>query len=163
MELKPRIKWQLETIRQFDEQFLSALKTPADWTHQLFPGANHPLWILGHLSLVDNNVIAKFFPKKYIDKPGWAERFGRESKPSPNAADYPPPEEVAAFFLERRATLIQCVDTMNEADFEQPVPEPKPPFIQIAWQMFLFMTAHEALHMGQLSLVRRALGNAPIR
>jgi hypothetical protein len=162
MDLKQRIKWQLETIRQFDEQFLSALKTPQDWTHQLFAGANHPLWIVGHLSLVDNNVLGKFFPEKFIDKPGWSEKFGRQSTPSPHAADYPPPEEVLAFFRERRTTLIECVSMMNEADFEKPAPPPKPPFIHEAWQMFLFMTSHEALHMGQLSMARRAMGNAPI-
>src|SRR5262249_19703331 len=87
MDMKQQIKWQLQTIRQFDEQFLPALKSPADWTHQVFPGSNHALWVVGHLAMVDNNVLAKLFPEKSTPKPGWSEKFGRQSKPSPNSAD----------------------------------------------------------------------------
>jgi uncharacterized damage-inducible protein DinB len=162
MELKQRIKWQLETFRQFGEQFFSAFKTPQDWTYEIFPGANHALWIIGHLSMVDNNVLSRLFPGKGVDKPDYSEKFGRQSKPSPNAADYPPPEEVLAFFHERRIVLLECIDNMSAEDFEQPVPPPKPPFINNVWQLLSFMAIHESLHMGQLSMCRRALGNAPI-
>jgi hypothetical protein len=162
MGTKDQIKWQLQTIRQFDEQFFPALKSPADWTHQVFPGSNHALWVVGHLAMVDNNVLGKLFPEKSIPKHGWSEKFGRQSKPSANAADYPPPDEVLAFFRDRRTSLLESIDQMSEADLEKPVPPPAPPFIQNARQMFAFLSIHEGIHMGQLSMCRRALGNPPI-
>jgi hypothetical protein len=161
MDLKQRIIWQLQTIRQLGDQMLTAFHSPEDWTLQIFPGANHALWIVGHLSMVDNNVLGKFFSKS-VEKAGYPEKFGRKSSPSPNPADYPQPEEILAFRRERRATLLDCISTLPDADFEKPVPPGLPPFVQNAGQMFAFIAVHEATHSGQLSMCRRALGHAPV-
>jgi hypothetical protein len=161
MDLKQRILWQLQTIRQLNEQMFASFVTPQDWTHQVFPGANHALWIAGHLAMVDNNVLARFFSKP-TEKPGYLEKFGRKSSPSPNPANYPPPEEVVALFHERRSTLLGCIEACPDADFEKPVPPGAPPFIHNAGQMFAFTAVHEGIHTGQLSMCRRALGHAPV-
>jgi len=162
MDLKQRITWQLQTIRHLTESMISSFTTPQTWTHQLFPGANHALWVLGHLSLVDNNVLGKFFDGHQIEKPAYRERFGRGSRPTPNPAEYPPPEEVLAFWRERRATLLACLADFPMEDLDKPVPPGLPPFVKNAGQMFAFIAIHEALHGGQLSMSRRALGNAPV-
>jgi uncharacterized damage-inducible protein DinB len=161
MDLKQRILWQLQTIRQLNEQMLPAFASPQDWTQQIFPGANHALWIVGHLALVDNNVLGRFFSKS-LDKPAYSEKFGRGSKPSPNAADYPSPEDVLALFRERRSALVNSIEGFPTADFEKPVPPGLPPFVQNVGQMFAFVAVHEATHTGQLSMCRRALGHAPV-
>jgi hypothetical protein len=161
MNVKQRILWQLQTIRGLSDQMLSAFNSPAEWTHQIFPGANHPLWIIGHLSLVDNNVLGKFFDK-LIEKPGYKEKFGRQSKPSPNSVDYPSATEVLEFFRTRRADLLNAIEGFPDANFDQPVPPGLPPFVQNAGQMFAFIAVHEALHFGQVSMARRALGHAPV-
>src|SRR5262245_52731759 len=154
MDTKEQIKWQLQTIRQFDEQFLPALKSPEDWTHQVFPGSNHALWVVGHLAMVDNNVLGKLFPDKSIPKHGWSERFGRQSKPSANPADYPPPDEVLAFFRNRRTCLLDAIDQLSQADLEQSVPPPVPPSIQDARQLFAYLSLHEGIHLRQVALCR---------
>jgi uncharacterized damage-inducible protein DinB len=161
MDLKQRILWQLQTIRQLNEQMLSAFTSPEDWTHQIFPGANHPLWIVGHIAFVDNRLLGVFFSKS-IDKVGYAEKFGRSSIPSANPSDYPPVDEVLEFRRERRATLLDCIAAVPDADFEKPVPPGLPPFVQNVGQMFAFMAVHEGIHTGQLSMCRRALGHAPV-
>ena len=61
MDLKQRIIWQLQTIRQLNEQMLPAFTSLIDWTHQIFPGANHALWIVGHLAMIDNSVLGRLF------------------------------------------------------------------------------------------------------
>ncbi len=162
MDLKQRIIWQLQTVRALNEQMFSTFQSPEDWTHQIFPGANHALWIAGHLAMADNSGISRFFPAQGVDKGDWTKKFGRQSTPSSNFADYPPPAEVLAFMRERRATLIQCLEGFSEADFDQPAPTGLPPFIHNAGQLYSFMAVHEGLHTGQLSMCRRALGNAPV-
>lgn len=162
MDLKQRIIWQLQTIRALTEQMLAAFKTPSDWTHQIFPGANHALWIVGHLAMADNNGISRFVPEKALDKPDYSKKFGRQSTPSPNASDYPAPEEVLALFRERRAALIACLEAFSDNDFEKPAPPGVPPFIKNAQHMYSFLAVHEGMHTGQLSMTRRALGNSPI-
>jgi hypothetical protein len=162
MYLKQRIIWQLQTIRQLNEQMFASFMTTQDWTHQIFPGANHALWIAGHLAMVDNSGIGRFFPASAVDKPDYGKKFGRQSTPSADFADYPPPAEVIAFMRERRTALINCLEGFSDADFDKPAPPGSPPFIHNAWQMYSFMAVHEGLHTGQLSMNRRALGNAPI-
>ena len=161
MDLKQRILWQLQTIRQLSEQMLPAFKSPQDWTHQIFPGANHALWIVGHLAMVDNSILGRVFSKP-VDKPGYPEKFGRQSKPSSNPVDYPSPDEVVTLYHERRSTLLACIESFPESDFEKPVPPGGPPFIHNVGQMFAFTAVHEGTHTGQLSMIRRALGHAPI-
>jgi len=161
MDLKQRIIWQLQTIRQLGDQMLTSFTTPEDWTRQLFPGANHPMWIAGHIAFVDNRLLGVFFSKS-IDKPDYAEKFGRSSKPSSNPADYPPPSEILEFRRERRATLLESIAGFPDADFDKPVPPGLPPFVQNIGQMFSFMAVHEGMHTGQLSMCRRVLGHAPV-
>jgi uncharacterized damage-inducible protein DinB len=162
MDLKQRILWQLQTIRQLGDQMLTAFTSPTDWTYQLFPSANHAMWIVGHLAMVDNSAISKLFPEKCVQNADYSEKFGRQSKPSPNSDDYPPAEELLSFRHDRRATLLNCITEMTPADFEKPVPSPKPPFIQTAGDLLSFLAVHEGMHTGQLSMCRRALGHAPI-
>ncbi len=161
MDLKQRIIWQLQTIRQLGDQMLAAFTTSEDWTHQIFPGANHPLWIAGHIAFVDNRILGVFFSKS-VDKSGYTEKFGRASKPSSNPADYPPAAEVLEFRRERRAVLLDCIGTLPDTDFEKPVPPGLPPFVQNGGQMFSFIAVHEGIHTGQLSMCRRALGHGPV-
>jgi uncharacterized damage-inducible protein DinB len=161
MDLKQSILWQLQSIRGLSDQMLTTFKTPTDWTHQVFPGANHALWIVGHLALVDNNVAGKFFDKM-IEKPNYKEKFGRQSQPSSNAADYPAPEELLEFFRERRRTLLASIEQFPASDFDNPVPPGLPPVVQNVGQMFVFVANHEALHSGQLSMSRRSLGHPPV-
>jgi len=161
MDLKQRIVWQLQTIRQLNQQMLPAFTSPKDWTHQIFPGANHALWIVGHLAMVDNSVLGRFFSKP-VEKPDYSEKFGRKSNPSPNSADYPSPEDVLSLFHERRSTLLACIEACADAEFEKPAPPGVPPFIHNVGQMFAFTAVHEGMHTGQLSMCRRALGHAPI-
>jgi DinB superfamily len=162
MDSKQRIIWQLQTVRALNEQMFASFVKPEDWVHQIFPGANHALWIAGHLAMVDNSGISRFIPAQGVDKGDWSKKFGRQSTPTSNFADYPPPAEVLAFMRERRATLVKCLEGFSEADFDQPAPPGLPPFIHNAGQLYSFMAVHEGLHTGQLSMCRRSLGNTPV-
>lgn len=152
----------IDNARKFSVGLLSSFKTREEWTHQLFPGANHALWFAGHMANVDNSFLKRVVPEQGVERPEYVELFGRGSKPSPNPGDYPPPEEVMAFFRERRQRLSAALSDFTENDLAKPLPHGFPPFIPDFGQFFAFLAWHEGLHAGQISMVRRALGHPPI-
>lgn len=158
MSLKKRLLNQLKQSRQFTEGLLSAFKTPAEWTHRVHPHANHALWFAGHIGWVDNFMISLMAPERARELPGWSEKFGMGSQPSDKAADYPPVEEVLAYLRERRATLLDVLEPMEDADLDRATPQGTPSFLPDYGSLFQMAAWHEGLHSGQITVARRALG-----
>jgi len=162
VELKSRIARQLEKVREVSEAYLASFHTPAQWTHQVHPEANHALWFAGHLGLVDNFMLSLVAPQRAIEKPGYPEKFGMGSHPTSNPADYPDPAEVVEFMRERRSVLLDALEGMSDADLSQPLPAGAPDIMSDVGSAFEMAVWHEALHAGQVSVARRALGNRPL-
>ncbi len=110
MSRKDRIKTQLQVARQLTESMLADIKTPQQWTHQVAPQANHPLWVVGHLASGDNYIAGMLAPAKSMDLPGWKEKFGMGSQPVSDPAAYPPPAEMLERLRERRQTVLAELD-----------------------------------------------------
>jgi hypothetical protein len=161
MDTIQRLILGMDNARRFSEGLLAAFKTPEEWTHQLFPGANHALWFAGHLATVDNSFL-KRTTDQGIEKPEYAAMFGRGSKSTGNPADYPPPEEVLAFMRDRRKVMMEAIAKYTDADLPKPLPPGSPPFLPDFGQLFAFFAWHEGVHAGQVSMIRRALGHPPI-
>jgi uncharacterized damage-inducible protein DinB len=163
MDYKPRLKAQLERARETSEKMLASFKTPKDWTHQVHPSANHAMWFAGHMASADNFFVGILAPDKAITMPpGWKEMFGMGSKPSPNPNDYPPPEEVLRVMRDRRKAVLEAFDSVSEGDLSKPLPKGAPDFFKDTGSLFELMVWHEGLHMGQVSIARRALGHGPL-
>jgi hypothetical protein len=161
METIRRLILGMENARRFSEGLLTAFTKPGEWTHQLFPGANHALWFAGHMALVDNSFL-KRVADKGIDKPDYAAKFGRGSQATGNPADYPPADEVVSFMRGRRKLVMEEVAKFTDADLPKPLPQGFPPFLPDFGQLFAFFAWHEGMHAGQISMIRRALGHPPI-
>lgn len=132
---------------------------PADqWTAQPGGMANHALWTLGHLavSAEDFALIAGLA----ITPPpeGYRRLFANGSVPSPNAADYPPADEVVQWFERTARELIEEAKKLTDAEWSQPAARGQPPFARIRMHGLTRAAWHEGWHVGQLSLLRRALG-----
>ncbi len=54
MELRQRLRRALEFSRGFTERLLGDFKTPQEWVTPGVDGANHALWIAGHLAVADD-------------------------------------------------------------------------------------------------------------
>jgi uncharacterized damage-inducible protein DinB len=162
MQLKERLKTQLEKVRGMSEGMLASFKEPKEWTYQVAPTANHALWFAGHMGGTDNFFLATLDPSKAIEKPGYQERFGMGSRPVDDPSAYPPVEEVLDFMRERRQALLAVLDAMSDEDLARPVPE-EMTAMGTDWASLLEMAVwHESLHAGQVSIARRALGNNPL-
>jgi uncharacterized damage-inducible protein DinB len=166
MELREHARYALKFSRRLSEGLLGSFKTPENWVFQIHPKANHPLWIAGHLALVDNAFINRFRPALATKPEGWDALFGFGSQPKPDANLYPNPDEVLSYFRRRREVLLNVLDELSEEELCAAAPaagERSP--IAGAPNMghaFIFIAYHEGLHSGQLTVTHRALGHAPI-
>ncbi|MBX9791406.1 MAG: DinB family protein [Pirellulales bacterium] len=162
MELKPRLKSQLLSARDYSERLLTAFKTPQEWVHQVHAHANHPLWFAGHMGVSDDFFISLVAPERAKRRPELVERFGTGSQPVGDASAYPPVAEVLAYMRERRQTLMEILDSLSEEDLLTRTPPGTPDFLRDKASVFQTASWHEGLHSGQVSVAHRALGHKPV-
>lgn len=162
MEIKERLRRQLQTARSTSERLLADFQSPEDWTRQIHSQCNHALWFAGHMAQTDNFFISLVAPDKAREMPEFSKLFGMGSQPTGNPTDYPAPEEVLKVMRERRETLLAILESLSEEDLAKPTPPGSPNFLADVASVFEASIWHEGLHSGQLSVTRRALGFKPI-
>ena len=162
MSRKEDFKASLGFARNYTDQLLQKFETPEDFVHQVHPDANHALWCAGHIANTDNFAIGFLAPDKVVEKPGYQELFGRESKPIGDVSKYPAPAEVLAYLKDRRETLLGILDSLSEQDLDKETPEDAPEFMPTLAAIFRVIVWHEGLHSGQVSVAHRSLGRSPV-
>ncbi len=129
--------------------------------HQPCAGANHALWVLGHLACTDEFFLNKVGGKPFNRFEKWQGIFFMGSKPTPNVSDYPPVSEVKQALDRNRQQLIDWFKSMSETQLLTPLPEDFKNFAANRANLMTAIAWHEGLHTGQLSVVRKSLGIAP--
>jgi hypothetical protein len=162
VDLISRISRQLETVRGVTETFLADFKTPEQWTLQVHDQANHALWLAGHLGTVDNFMISLLAPEKAIANPEYQAKFSMGSRPSSSPSDYPEVGDVLDFMRKRRSVVLEILAGMSEAGMVEPPPKGTPDIMPDVGSIFETLIWHEALHAGQITVARRALGHSPL-
>lgn len=162
MKLADRILRQLTQVREMSEKLLEAFEKPEDWTRQLAPGTNHALWFAGHMAACDNWLIGTIAPDRAKPWDDWNALFGTGSQPTSDPDSYPPPAEVLDAMRERREVLIELLKGLSDKDLEKASPEMIKDWCPDVGTIFEGSTWHEALHAGQVTLIRRALGHQPL-
>ena len=162
MSVIPVFQRQLTTARETSERYLTDFKTPEQWTYQVHQQANHALWFAGHMGHTDNFLVSLIAPEKAVVKPGWAEKFGMGSRPTNDPANYPPVDDVLEYMRERRRVVMELLAELSEEDLDKPTPEGAPEFLSSYRQVFELAVWHEGIHVGQLTVARRALGFQPL-
>ena len=127
-------------------------------------GGNHPLWVLGHLTLIEGNV-----PHVLFGEPNpvakWAGLFKPGSEPTNNADAYPSFEELLRTYRDLRARNLQILEQLGEAGLDRPTkcpPRGLEAFMKTAGEALLVMALHQMSHRGQIADARRAIGRKPI-
>lgn len=137
---------------------------PADkFLHQPFPGANHALWTMGHLATVDQFFLMNFAGRDPVTFEKHKTTFFAKSQPSPNAADYPPMDAVREYFQESRKAFRAWLESLDDATLSAPLPPEKQRFATTLGNLLARLVWHEGMHYGQLTVIRKSLGLAPIR
>lgn len=132
-----------------------------------FPTANggcHPLWVLGHLAVVEG-----MLPQVLYGEPNpaaaWEPLFGQGSEAAGDASKYPPLAEVRATYEELRDRNLQILNSLSEADLDQatvaPVKGLENEFNTFA-RSFLTLALHQTMHRGNVTDARRAAGRIAV-
>ena len=120
---------------------------------------NHPAWLLGHLAWASENGTALLGGQPSPWAAEWRELVGMGTTPQTERSRYPAKAELLRRLEEAHAHLAAGVGKATPEALAQPAPERlRGRFATVGNVVLGLMTSHEALHLGQLSAWRRALG-----
>lgn len=131
------------------------------WCHQPIPGANHALWIVGHLAHTDNYFLTAVAGRESRVPADWDELFGMGSKPVGDPGKYPNPAAVKDVLRSRRDELLAWFSSLSDAQLAKPLEGDLAGFAPDHAALASSIAWHEGLHSGQLTVVRKSLGFAP--
>jgi uncharacterized damage-inducible protein DinB len=131
--------------------------TEADLLTRPSDAGNTLAWQIGHLIVSEHNMLNGIKPGASPALPsGFAEAHSKETArgdgPFASKAVY-----LAAMEAQRAATLA-AIDTLSEADLDQPAPEAMRSYAPTVGAVFIMIGGHETLHAGQVAVARRSLG-----
>lgn len=121
--------------------------------------ATHPAWIAGHIC-VSYGTALKLLGLPIDNPPEWEDLFGIQSRAVPNPQRYPEKKELMKVFGLDHIRLAVALRNASPHSLEHPVdiPELKDHFKTVGDLVVSVMTTHEGIHLGQLSVWRRAAG-----
>lgn len=128
---------------------------------QPFAGANHAMWIAGHLAWTESFFLAELGKRPTNFPAAWAALFGMGSEPKADRALYPSRAEVLASLAAQRELLVGWFRGMSPAQLESPLPAGWETFAPNYARLLTAIAWHEGLHGGQLTVVRKHLGIKP--
>ena len=130
-------------------------------SYQPVPGANHALWVIGHITVTDNQVLADLAKQPPVCPAAWGELFGPGSKPQPDAARYPSLDELRRTLGQCRERLVAWFKSLPPDKLLAPLPGDWSRFAPNHAALMASLAWHEGLHAGQITVVRKSLGLAP--
>jgi hypothetical protein len=127
-------------------------------------GGCHPLWVLGHLTLVEGMIPGVLFgePNPVAE---WNKHFGEGSKPVDNPGAYPPFAEVREKYLELRGRNVKILESLREEDLDKPSaapPKGREREFATFGSSFLTLALHQAMHRGNVTDAIRASANKAV-
>lgn len=129
--------------------------------HQPFPGANHALWIMGHLAATDDTFVGLYDGGKARLAEPYKKAFGMGSTPVGDPAAYPPIAEIRRRLKATRRRLLAAVQSATAAALAKPLPKEFESYASDKLAFLISLAWHEGMHAGQLTTIRKSLGLAP--
>ncbi len=120
---------------------------------------NHPAWTIGHLIYSAQLIGEEMGIDPWMDE-AWLELFHTGATPQADMAIYPSKEELLNALDAAAATLSEKLQTMTDDDLAGPLPDERHRngFPTLGHAILHILTVHTAMHLGQLSAWRRAMG-----
>ncbi|BAM02711.1 DinB family protein [Phycisphaera mikurensis] len=136
-----------------EEQMIAQPGTPADGL-----AVNHPAWILAHLNCY-LPVAAGLLDGQTPEDPKH-HRYGMNSQPKPEAAEYPDKAELLAAWNAGHARVADLLSAADEHAASRPMPVERwrEKFPTVGHVLGYLLIHHEGYHLGQLSAWRRVSG-----
>jgi uncharacterized damage-inducible protein DinB len=134
---------------------------PAEYLHRPAPKANCAAWTIGHLALSDRGALKRMDVQDLPPLPeGFEKRFSRDEG-CPQAGEFGDVSQILPIFNAHRERLLEVVKEASPAHFDRALEKPHPMFKTLG-EYIVFMAAHTAMHVGQITIIRRSLGRPPL-
>jgi hypothetical protein len=157
------VRWALERADGLTSKLVEDMRD-ASLTQPTSSGGNHPLWILGHLALVEGSLPKILFGEANPVE-HWGPLFAPGTQPMTDATSYPSFDEVLATYRDLRAKNLGLLDEIGDAGLDR-APKAVPPGFEdemrTIGRTFLTIAQHQMLHLGQITDARRAAGRKPL-
>jgi len=157
---------QIEAARQYTLTLLDGLRDE-DWFVPAPSGITHIAWQVGHLAMAEYGLC--LFRRRgrrpedlELMSGKFRKRFRRGSTPVSEPSAYPAPNEIRAVLDRVHRQAMAELAACCEEDLNEKIEEPYAVY-DTKLGALLFCAHHEMLHAGQIGLVRRLIGKAPVR
>ncbi len=136
--------------------------TDDEFRYQPVPGANSAAWIVGHLGVTARRTADRLgatgLPELTEE---FVAQFSATKKPAGEQPDLGTKAELVTLFDTSVEKLIPAILALPPEALTNPPPAPGP-FAATYGEAVLFGALHVAVHSGQISTIRRALGKPPV-
>jgi DinB family protein len=155
------------TLYKFNRNYLRLLAADIDESDlgtAPFPGANPPVWILGHLA-VATDYAARLLGLERACPRQWHAQFAPGSKPTELKPPLPTKEELLAAIENGHRRVSEAAPNASAEAMNQPhaVELLKPTTLKTVGDVLAhLMCTHAAFHLAQLSACRRKAGKGPV-
>ena len=156
----------LDHARSRTLEFLTDLK-PEEWFWSPREVTTHIAWQVGHIAVAQYNLcLRRIRGRTPADEAFMSEAFIEQfkfgTKPSADAASYPSLAEIRRVLdAVHRQSHAELANQTDE-DLDVPVEVPHPAF-KTKLDAVDYAPSHEYVHVGQIALLRRLMGRAPLR
>jgi hypothetical protein len=129
----------------------------ADLLTRPVPGANHANWQLGHLIVSECHMLSACGAKMPELPAGFADRYSKEAAKSDDPKKFAHKSELLELLDKTRAATVAFAKAATPAQLEAPSPVMPEMVPNVAALLGMGMS-HDAMHMGQMQVLRRKLG-----
>jgi hypothetical protein len=157
---------QLEFARGYTLSLLADIGD-ADWFATPAGTVTHLGWQMGHIAMAEYGLCLFRQRGRQPDdlqlmSSSFRKQFSRGSTPEPDPAKNPPIEEIRQTFDAVHQQVLAEIPTFTSASLDEPCDLPYAGY-PTKFGALLLASHHELLHAGQIGLLRRLLGKAPVR
>ena len=157
---------QIRIARLYTKDMLSHIDD-ADWFSQPSEGVTHVAWQVGHLAVAQYGLALKrVWGEQQEDEEliptEFRKQFGKGSVPVPDRDAYPSPDEIRVVFDGVYKQTLDELKDLPEESLSESAGDPHPMF-KTKLEALQWCASHEFIHAGQIALLRRLFGSAPLR
>lgn len=155
---------QIDFARRYTRERVEGVPLP-EWFTVTPGGVSHVAWQVGHLASSQYRLcLARLRPRTPEDETlipaGFITMFGREALPA-NVTGYTA-EQILAVFDRVHERVLAELPGYPDAELDLPPVGLSHPLFTTRIGALRYAPLHEMIHCGQIALIRRQLGHAPI-
>jgi uncharacterized damage-inducible protein DinB len=158
MNPKDVIRGDFDRSKMVTEMLLAEL-SDTDIMQRPAPGANHIAWQLGHLVSSTHHLGESVQAGSMPSLPeGFDEKHSKEAATSDDAAAFLKKDEYIALLNEQRDGIVKLLGEIDESRLDEDAPEAMRSYAPKIADLLGLTAAHEMMHSGQITVLRRKLG-----